>query len=187
MSMRHSYEDWGAASIVRPLPDLLEAFSGTSIVRWAATIKYKLGKMVEEEEANRNDEYARLLRTFLNTWEANPITGSINRETLEVLKAAANPLSVMKWNPATYFQGLSTSLDELIADQEQLPAGMPDENGAGPGGPGFSGPPMGNDFGPEENAPPGGPEGPEGGKPDETPGGAEPGAEPGQDDQIPIK
>jgi hypothetical protein len=150
--IRHSYEDWATGNAAPPAPDLLEAFSGTSIVRWASTIKYRLQRLIDEQEANRNFEYAEILRTFLNTWEANPITGSINRETLELLKAAASPLSVMKWNQASYFQGLTTSLDELIADQEQVPTGMPDQD-ASPGGAGMTTPPMGNDFGPEENPP----------------------------------
>lgn len=176
MAMRHSYEDWGAATAAPPALDMLEAFNGVSIVRWFNTVKFKLQKMIEEQEANRNHEYANLVRTFLNTWQANPITGSINRETLEILKAASEPLSVMKWAPASYFQGLATSIDELIADQEQLPSGVPtDQNGGFAGGAGFSAPPMGGDFGPEE-------ENPLGEEP--TPGDEGP---PGEEEEIPTR
>lgn len=184
MSTHHSYEDW-AAGAAAPELDLLEAFSGSSIVRWWNQVKFKLGKMVDEQEANRNDEYARLIRTFLNTWEANPITGSINRETLEILKAAAGPMAVMKWTVASYFEGLSTSLDELIADQEQLPAGVPtDQNQGMAGGAGSSLPPLNPSFGPEGEAPPG--EEPAPGE--EPPGGpGQPGEEQPENEPIPTR
>lgn len=181
MKTHYSYEDLAAANAAPPRPDILEAFSGVDIVRWAAVIKFKLAKMIDEQVANHNNEYADLIRTFLNIWQSNAITGSINRETLEVLKAACSPMAVMKWNPASYFQGLETSLNELIADQEQLPTGVPtDQNQDFMGGAGSSMPPMGGDFGPEEN-PPGTPEEP---KPGEEPGAA---GAPKPEDQIPIK
>ena len=166
--MHHSYEDW-AASVQAPVQqDVLEAFSGVSIVGWSRSVGFKLRKMIKAEEANRNYEYANLLQNFLNTWEKHSITGSINRETLEILKAAAEPLAVMNWRPSSYFEGLATSLDQLIADQEQLPTGVPqDQNTGMPGGGGSSLPPMDNEFGPQDEPPPGeeipGEEGAEGG------------------------
>ncbi len=186
---RFSYEDM-SVSQVPEAQDLLEAFSGSSIVAWSTKIRYKLLKMADDQDNNRNAEYAQLIRNFLNTWQANPITGSINRDTLEILKAAAEPLSLMNWNQASYFQGLVGSLDELIADQEQLPTGVPtDQNNEFQGGAGMSMPPMGDEFGAQKEPPPGGEEAPgaEGdlGKPGEP--GAEEGGEPKPIDEIPIK
>lgn len=184
----HSYEDWAAASVIEPY-DLLEAFAGASIVAWSTKIRYKLLKMADDQDKNRNAEYAQLIRNFLNTWQANQITGSINRDTLEILKAAAEPLSLMKWNQASYFQGLVGSLDELIADQEQLPTGVPtDQNNEFQGGAGLSSPPLGDEFGPQKEPPPG--EELPGDKGTEVPG--EPGiksgvGEPKPIDEIPIK
>lgn len=151
--MWRSYEDM--EYLARPtLPVLLEAYSGVAIVGWWNQIKFQLARMIEEQESTRNDDYARLLRGFLNTWEANPMTGSINRETLELLKAAADPLAKLDWNPASYFQGVYTSLDRLIADQEQLPAGVPtDQNDEFMGGAGSSLPPVGDEFGPTDDKP----------------------------------
>lgn len=164
--MIKSYEDWGVASQQKPAAPVLEAFSGTDIVRWYNTIKFKLRDMITKQEANRNQEYADLLRTYANTWESNAITGSINREVIELLKAAAEPYSKMDWNQQSFFVGLVTSLDELLADQEQLPTGVDTEqNMPMAGGAGASMPPMGNDFGPGQEPPEGmgepGAEGPE--------------------------
>lgn len=176
----HSYEHlaWAASRPPTP-PDPLpvrrgrkptpqfEAYAGTAIVGWWNTVKNRLLRMAEEQEANRNTEYTDLIRTFHNTWTSNPITGSINRETLDVLKAAAAPLSVLKWSQASYFAGLATSLDMLIADQEALPTGVPNDNAPFTAGAGFSSPPMNPSFGPGDMPPPG----------------SEPGTEPGPEAQ----
>jgi len=167
-----SYEDMAHSSATPERTPVLEAFSGTDIVRWYNTIKFKLRDMISKQEANRNQEYADLLRTYANTWEANPITGSINREVIELLKAAGEPYSKMDWNQQSFFIGLVTSLDELLADQEQLPTGVDTEqNMPMAGGAGASMPPMGNDFGPGQEPPEGmGAPGEEGGGPEPAPG-----------------
>lgn len=179
----HSYEDMAASVALPELCPVVEAFSGTDIVRWYNTIKFKLREMVNKQEANRNQEYADLLRTYANTWEANPIGGSMNREVLALLKAAGEPYSKMDWNQQSFFVGLMTSLDELLADQEQLPTGVDTEqNMPMAGGAGGSMPPMGTDFGPGQEAPPGeeGMPGAEGGPEPAAGEQGAPGAEPGQ-------
>lgn len=190
MSTYHSYEDMARANAAPEELPVLEAFSGTSIVRWYNTMKFKLRDMIRKQEANRNEEYADLLRTYSNTWERNPITGSINRETLELLKAAAEPYAKMDWNQQSFFTGLVSSLDELVADQEQLPTGVDTEQNMGSVGGAGGSMPSTPDFGPEETPPPGvgggeenlgGPGGPapmpgaQGGVPVPPPGEAAPG------------
>lgn len=156
MNTFHSYEDMARANVVPESAPVLEAFSGPAIVRWYNTMKYKLRDMVRKQEANRNDEYADLIRTYANIWEKHPISGSMNREVLELLKSAAEPYAKMDWNQQSFFIGLGTSLDELIADQEALPTGIDTEqNMAMAGGAGGSMPPLNPDFGPQENPPPG--------------------------------
>src|SRR5271157_938632 len=161
-----SWEDMAQANVALDSAPVLEAFSGSSIVRWYQTIRFGLREKIARQEGNRNDEYAALLRTYSNLWDANPITGSMNVETVKLLKAAAEPYATMDWNEQKYYEGLVTSLDELLADQEQLPGNVDTEqNMPLAGGAGGSMPPMGTDFGPEENPPggmPGGPGGPGG-------------------------
>jgi hypothetical protein len=151
----HSFEDMAQANAAPEPAPVLEAFSGSAIVRWANTIKYGLRDKIAKQEANRNQEYAALLRTYSNLWNENPITGSMNVETIKLLKAAAEPYATMDWNEQKYFVGISTSLDELLADQEALPNGVDTEQNMPMAGGGGSMPPMGTDFGPEQNAPPG--------------------------------
>lgn len=187
----NSYEDWGVATTPVVMPDLLEAYSGVAIVGWYNQIRDKLARMIEEQEASRNMEYAQLLRGYLNLWESNPLTGSVNRETLEILKAGAAPLTKLKWSQQTYFNGVYKSLDQLIADQEQLPTGVPtDQNDPFAGGAGSSAPPMGDDFGPLEDDPNGNkPEEPgDQSEPDTKPPGA-PGESDKEDDanNFPIR
>jgi hypothetical protein len=180
MKSFHSYEDWGASRGLA-LPEVCEAYSGDSIVGWYGAIKAQLSRMIDEQEKNRNQEYADKLTAFLKTWRNNELTGSINIETVEVLKATASQLAVDKWNLRSYFENLETSLSRLVADQEQLPTGVDTKQNMGVGGgAGFSAPPMGNDFGPEEEPP--------GGKPDEKPEDNVPGAAnekpPGEEDKT---
>ncbi len=174
-NMFHSFEEMAQANAAPDTCPVLEAFSGPAIVRWYNTMKFKLRDMIRKQEANRNDEYADLLRTYSNTWEAHPITGSMNREVLELLKAAAEPYSKMDWNQQSFFIGLGTSLDELIADQEALPTGVDtQQNMPMAGGAGGSMPPLNPDFGPEESPPPG------------MGGEGEPGAE-GAGGEVPVQ
>lgn len=151
----HSFEDMARANEASEPSPVLEAFSGSAIVRWANTIKYGIKEKIAKQEANRNQEYAALLRTYANLWDQNPITGSMNVETLKLLKAAAEPYATMDWNEQKYFVGIVTSLDELLADQEALPNGVDTEQNMPMAGGGGSLPPMGTDFGPEQGAPPG--------------------------------
>ena len=164
MSSFHDYESMGYLNFRLKRPDILEAYAGTEIVKWHGRIERQLVNLLTDAEKGRNYTYADKLREFLKIWRANEITGSINRETLEVLKAAADVLSVDTWDMAAYFGSLRDQLRVLIASEEQLPRGadMGNEPTAGGMGGGAGGPPMAPSFGPEE-APPGGAEGGAGG------------------------
>ena len=163
---------------------LAETYSGVDIIKWHGRITDQLVQMVEEAEKGRNFPYADKAREFLKTWRENEITGSINRETLEVLKAAADMLAVDNWNFRSYFSSLATQLKVLIGSEEQLPRDVDmsqNEPLAGTGGAGRGAPPMSPTFGPEgkeEETPPG--ETP----PGELPPGAE-GAPPGEGGPVP--
>lgn len=164
MSTFHDYETMGYLNWALKRPDVIhEAFSGTAVVSWSGKIERQLVNMLAEAEKGRNYVYADKIREFLKIWRSNEITGSMNRETLEILKAAADMLAVDQWDMAAYFGSLKDQLKVLIASEEQLPRGM-EEPGNEPmagGGGGAGGPPMSPAFGP------GGEEGGEGG-----PGGA---------------
>jgi hypothetical protein len=177
----HDYESLGFLDWKLRHPEIIEAFQGTAIVGWYGKIEGQLVNMLNDAEKGRNFTYADKLREFLKIWRANEITGSINRETLEILKGASDILSVDQWNFNAYFRSLRDQLKVLIASEEQLPRGM-EEPGNEPmagGGGGGGAPPMSPTFGAEENAPGDGGEGGAGGMPGGMPGDvpAEPGAE----------
>jgi len=134
-----------------------EAFTGTAIVQWFGNIERQLTRMLEENEASRNFVYADKLRQFIKTWRENEITGSLNRDTLQILKTATEQLSVDAWNLANYFSNLRDQLRKLLASEEQLPRGGDelDDKMGGPGGgsPGGSMPPLSPEFGPEKEVP----------------------------------
>ena len=187
-----TFTDYESLGRIQPTeneqPVLLEAFSGSSIVAWYGNIESQLQDKLDAQEASRNYENADRLRAFLNTWRENEITGSINIDSIEPLKAAAEQQASAKWNLRNYFSSLRNQLRKLVASEEELPRGI--EGGLDPmsGGGGSMGgaPPMSPDFGPEktgpgdlegamgdEGTPPeGGPAGeeglaPEGGKPED--------------------
>jgi hypothetical protein len=162
---------------------LAEVYAGTDIVGWYGTIERQLRNMLEDAEKGRNWPYADKIRKYLDIWRSNEITGSMNRETLEILKSGPEVLAVDSWNLSDYFSTLRDQLRKLIASEEQLPRDMDmDQNNpmAGMGG-GRGAPPMSPDFGPQDGAPDGAQPGgapddqnPEGGGP---PLGTEPGGE----------
>ena len=156
---------------------LPEAFEGTKIVQWYGNIERQLTRMLEENEAARNFVYADKLRTFLKTWRENELNGSMNRETLMVLKAASEQHATDPWNLGNYFSNLRDQLRKLVASEEQLPrvATEPGDKMGGPGGgsPGGSMPPLSPEFGPEGEVPGGAPA-PAGGMPPEEGGPEEP-------------
>ena len=168
------YESMGYISMVAHQPYLCESFAGTAIVRWQGKIEGQLVTLLSDSEKGRNYPYADKLREFIKIWRANEITGSINRETLEILKSASDILAVDQWEMAAYFRSLRDQLKVLIASEEQLPRGMEEPGNepmaGGHGGGGGGAPPMSPAFGAEDN-PPGGPGGGAGG-----PGGAGGGA-----------
>lgn len=153
--MIHDYESWGRIDYGRHRPVLLEAYSGTDIVQWQGKIERQLVNMLKEAEQGHNYPYADKLRSFLEVWRANEIGGSINREPIETLSAAAQMLSVDNWKFSDYFSTLRSNLSTLLASEEQLPRGVEqndnDPFAGGTGGRG--GPPMSPEFGPEEEPP----------------------------------
>ena len=161
----HDYESYGVLSELPEQVELLEAFSGQSIVAWYGNIERQIGSMIQRYEAGRNFQYADKLRAFLTTWRDNVITGSINREVLDPIQSAANMLSVDGWKLSNYFSNLRDQVRKLVASEEELPrTGEPVQpsapSGAPMGGMPAGGPPA--DFGPEATPPgqPGAPEQP---------------------------
>ena len=187
MNSYHDYETMGYLNWALRHPEafnICEAFSGTKIVKWSGNIERQLVNMLEEAEKGRNYPYADKLREFLKIWRANEITGSINRETLEILKSAADILAVDQWDMSAYFGSLKDQLRILIASEEQLPRGMEEpgnEPMAGGGGGAGGAPPMSPAFGPGEEAPPEGGAGGAGG----AGGGEMPPPAPGAEGEIP--
>ena len=112
----------------------------------------------DAEKAN-NYTFANRLRTFLKTWKDNPIDGSLNRETIMLLASAADQWSADPWDLQTYFLSLRTSLNKLVASEEELPRDVdmnqnePPMGGGGGHGGGGGGPPMSPAFGPEKEEP----------------------------------
>jgi len=156
MNTFHDYESFGNVDFTRHSAVILETYSGVDIIKWHGRITDQLVKMVEEAEKGRNFVYADKVREFLKTWRANEITGSINRETLEVLKAASDILAVDNWNFRSYFHSLATQIKVLIGSEEQLPRDVDmsqNEPMAGTGGAGRGAPPMSPSFGPEGKPP----------------------------------
>jgi hypothetical protein len=190
MNTVHDYESMGHIRFNNREPDLLETYSGTSIVQWHGKIERQLVNFLADAEKGRNYPYADKIREFLKIWRSNEINGSINRETLETLKSASDMLSVDTWDMASYFSSLRDQLRVLIASEEELPRGV-DMNQNDPfagGGGGGGAPPMSPAFGAEEEPPPGAegevpPGGPEGAGGAPPPPGAE-GGEPGGPEGI---
>ena len=181
MNTVHDYESLSRVNFAGARPAVFETYDGKSVVRWHGKIEGQVVGLLADAEKSRNFPYADKLREFLRVWRDNEITGSINRETLDPLKTAADMLAVDPWNLASYFRALRDELRVLIASEEELPRGM-DQNQndpyAGGGGGGRGGPPMSPDFGPQDS-PPGGPGGPGG------PGEGGPGAPGGPGDTGP--
>lgn len=192
--MKNAY-DYESLSVINPSKWIVEAYEGTAIVQWYGNIERQLTRMLEENEAARNFVYADKLRTFLKTWRENEITGSLNRDSIEILKSATEQLAVDPWNHGNYFSNLRDQLRKLLASEEQLPrvSGEPDEKMAGPGGGAGGGslPPLTPEFGPEKEAPVAGQAGAGGITPEEIAGAAgataEPGegGEPGEGEEVP--
>jgi hypothetical protein len=110
ISTFHDYESMGFVDHRRHRPEMLEAFAGTAVVGWHGKIERQLVNLLNDNEKSRNFAYADKIREFLKIWRANEITGSINRETLEILKSAADILSVDQWDMSAYFSSLKDQL-----------------------------------------------------------------------------
>jgi hypothetical protein len=196
MNTFHDYESYGTLDLNRLSPVLLEQYSGAAVVGWHGKIERQLVNALDDAEKGRNYVYADKVREFLRIWRQNEITGSVNRETLETLKAAADVLAVDNWNLQSYFSSLRDQLRILVASEEELPRGTDmnqNEPSAGMPSMGGGAPPMSPEFGPEkdmpgegtegEPPPPPGQEG--GGAPGEGGPGAEDMTEPPSEEEMP--
>lgn len=200
MNIAYDYESLGCIQLNPDCP-LLEAYRGTDIVEWYGRIERSLISLLNDAEKGKNYAYADKVRQFLKTWRDYPIDGSLNRETLEALKAASEQLAVDTWNLNSYFSSLRDSLRKLIASEEELPRGIDmTQNEPAMSAMGGGTPPMTPAFGPEKEAaglgggtppegapgeagvPPGGPEGEAGAGGPGAPGA--PGA-PGEEGAVP--
>lgn len=154
MSVYHDYESmWmGQAPVVNP--PLLEYYSGTQVVRWWGVIERQLKDKISKYEAQRNQPYADKMRAFAKVWKEHELTGSINRETVDALKTAASVLGDDPWTEGNYFSNLTSSLQVLLASEEQLPR-IDEPNEPSDGGGLGTGAPVG-DFGPEKEMTPDG-------------------------------
>lgn len=183
MSAFHDYESYGVLDFNKHDAVILEAYSGTAIVQWYGNIERQLGRLLDDAEKGRNWPYADKVREFLRIWRDNEITGSLNREQIDILKSASDVLAVDSWNLKNYFSNLRDQLRKLIASEEELPRDM-DMNANNPmagggGGGGRGAPPLNPEFGPEANAPGVGAQEPNAGGDQATPDQA--GGPPGQD------
>ncbi len=159
MNTVHDYESMGWRNVQQTKPVLVESYEGTAIVQWYGNIERQLKEMLADTEKGRNFPYADKIREYLKVWRSNEITGSINRETVDILKSAADMLSVDNWNLSNYFSNLRDQLRKLVASEEQLPRDGGEGNDpmrGGGGGAGGSSPPMSPTFGAEEEPPGGG-------------------------------
>lgn len=158
------YQSWGEAGarIACEQPPILEFFKGTQVVRWWGMIERQVKDKIDKYEATNNPAYADKLRAFLQVWQDNPLTGSINVEDVNALFSAASVEAADPWSEGNYFSNLRDSLNVLKASEEELPrAGeMPKDSMLGGGGQGAM-------FGPEKEPgslggppPPPGPETP---------------------------
>jgi hypothetical protein len=125
---------------------LLEAFRGVDVVRWHSQIERSLLDFIEKYEGARNSAYTDKLREYLKQWRGHRLDGSINRETVELLLAPTEILSVDNWSLDRFFMGVADGLRVLIASEEELPR-MPTDNAKPPGKPGKAA----ADFGPEKS------------------------------------
>jgi len=148
----HDYESWGAADSAQEVPYMLESYKGSSIVSWQGNIERQIADMVEKYTANRNFPYQDKLRQFLQIWRKYPISGSINRETLDPLESAADILAVDNWKLSNFFSNLRDQIRRLVASEEELPRPTGDEEPApGSGGGSMAAPP--STFGPQKEQP----------------------------------
>lgn len=153
--MIHDYESLWRRPI--KLVPVIESFKGTDIVRWHGAIERQLTQLITDYEDARNYEYVDKLNKFRQIWRNNAISGSINREVLDVLLAASDMLAIDPWPLENYFSTLRDSLRVLIASEEELPrmsSGAHPMSAGGGGSPSLSKMKMPtSDFGPEKEPP----------------------------------
>lgn len=131
---------------------VLEAYGGSKVVSWYDSIDRQLDSMISRYDAQHQHEIADRVRVFLNTWREHVLTGSVNRETIEPLKTAAEMLAADDWKLKNYFQNLRGQIRTLEASLEELPTSA--FQSPTPDTASFPTAPPTN-FGPQEKAPPG--------------------------------
>lgn len=128
--MRHTnYEslDFSSQRAAVMTPALLENYRGTSVVGWYGNIERQLVDLVDDFKKSKNSDEQVKVETFLSTWRAHRLTGSINVEDITALEAAAAQLAVDRWKAANYFSHLRDQLRVLQASEEELPREEPPE------------------------------------------------------------
>jgi hypothetical protein len=117
-------------------PCILETYAGGDVVMWQGAIERQITDMAEKASEIGNSTYERLLNKFLNQWKENELDGSLNIETLRILRQAADWASELPWNFKNYFSVLRDRLRKLIAvTGEQLPVMPPEDAKKGGGKP----------------------------------------------------
>lgn len=178
--MWQDYESWGAHSVRPNRVPVLEAYAGDSVTYWYYRIKNQLQNMVTQLESDKNYAEAAVLREYYNTWSSNPLDGSINVETLQMLSSSAAILAAdTNFKNQNYFQNLQAILAKVVASEQMLPRDGDQQPPKEDPGMGVGGPPPAS-FGPEKDAPPPGTNpGEEPENPDENPdANPEPGEQP---------
>ncbi len=169
------YETLGQSQLIPFRVPLVEDYSGVQIVGWYGKVGTEMRKKRDHYERSGNRILADKITAFLKTWDANPLSGSINRETLEMYKAASLILgNDSNHDIGSFFRSLTTEIDKVIAQTEQLPPAEGDSTATptGRASTSFGSAPM-TSFGGEENGPSGPiPVEPESGQ-EEPAGGAE--------------
>jgi hypothetical protein len=117
-------------------PAILEAWKGTQVVAWYGSIERQLSSLQREAVAAENKDAEAKLQAFLRTWRDNELTGAVNVETVNALKAGAEVLAVDRWNLSNYFSQLRDQLRKLKASLEELPMDGFDAEAANSFGPG---------------------------------------------------
>ena len=151
------YETLGLSQLIPFRVPLIEDYSGVQIVGWYGKVGTELRKKRDHYERSNNRILADKITAFLKTWDANPLSGSINRETLEMYKAASLILgNDSNHDIGSFFRSLTTEIDKVIAQTEQLPPAEGDSTATptGRASTSFGSAPM-TSFGGEEDGPSG--------------------------------
>lgn len=171
--MIYNFEDIAFRQQKEKGKQLSEIYRGADMSDWWGGIQRVLKqKMDEYGQKEGKEREMRELATFKQIWDANPIGGSVSKNTLRLLASTANQAAAHEdVDCADFFGRLRDSLNRVIASKEELPA-IPSFTGRDTGG-SAKHLPKGNFAAQKEPPTPSGLN-----KPDEKPGDKKPGAKP---------